>query len=58
MSEDKKRLYSVKDAIEYLSISKATLYNLINDNQLLPIKIGKSTRFDKIDLDLFIDKKK
>lgn len=58
MIEENKRLYSVKAIMEYLDISRTTLYNLINSGQLSPIKLGKSVKFDKADIDSFIDKKK
>lgn len=58
MSEENKRLYSVKAVMEYLDISRTTLYKLISSGQLLPIKLGKSVKFDTADIDLFIDKKK
>jgi len=53
-----KALLTVKEACEYLNISRAMLYKLIKEGKIKPIKLGKSTRFDKKDLDDFIEKAK
>jgi len=50
-----KKLLTVREACEYLSISKATLYKLIKKGKIKPVKIGKSTRLDKEDLDKLVE---
>ncbi len=50
-----KMLLTTKEACEYLNISRATLYKLIREGKLKPLKIGRSTRFDRRDLDRFIE---
>ena len=47
-------LYSVEDAAAMLSLSRSTLYELMNRNQIKYIKIGRSTRFTQKQLDDFI----
>lgn len=44
------RLLTPKQAAQYLSISLRALYNL----PVRKIKIGRSARYEKSDLDLFI----
>ena len=53
-----KRLLTVKEACEYLNISKATLYKLIKKGDLKPIKLSNATRFDVNDIEEFIKRKK
>ena len=53
-----KVLLTIKEACEYLNISRATLYKLIKEGKLKPVKIGRSTRLDKRDLDKFIQQLK
>lgn len=53
-----KRLLTVKEVCEYLNISKPTVYRLIKEGKLKPIKIGKSTRFEKEDIDKLIEELK
>lgn len=40
------KLLTVKETIELLQISRATLYNLINKKGLPFVKVGRGTRFD------------
>ncbi|HPN99008.1 MAG TPA: helix-turn-helix domain-containing protein [Syntrophorhabdaceae bacterium] len=51
----KKRLMDVKEAVFYLSISRATLYRLVENNDVKSILIGKRRLFDVYDLDDFIE---
>jgi len=51
----KKRLMDVKEAASYLSISRATLYRLVENNDVKSILIGKRRLFDVHDLDDFIE---
>ncbi len=53
-----KRLLTVKEVCEYLNVSKPTVYRLIKEGKLKPIKIGKATRFEKEDIDKFINEQK
>jgi len=53
-----KKLLTIKEACEYLNLSRATIYKLIKEGKLTPIKIGRSTRLDKSDLDAFVESMK
>lgn len=48
-------LLTVAMALDYLHISRQTLYKLINAGEIVPVKIGKRTLFKKEDIDRFID---
>jgi len=51
----KERLLTEKQTLKYLSISKYTLYNLVNAGDIKKVIMGpKTTRYDKNDLDAFI----
>ena len=52
------RLLTVKEATQYLKISKVTLYKLIKQGKIKPVKIGKRTLIDKNDLDRLIEESK
>ncbi len=58
MAKEDRRLFTVKEAMEYLRISRPTLYRLINQGKLKPVKIGKRTLLDKADLDRLIEESK
>ena len=47
-------LYTVKTLCSYLSISRATLYRLIQQGKIEPIHIGSSTRFTESEVDRFL----
>lgn len=54
-----KRLLTIKETAEFLSLSPRTLYNRIhpksrNPFPIKPKRIGKSVRFDLKDLERFI----
>jgi len=53
-----KRLFTIKEASEYLGISIKGLYHMVEKMQIPFIKIGKRLKFDKIDLDTWIEKYK
>ena len=58
-----KRLLTVAETAVYLGISPRTIYNRIgrkakNQFPVTPIRIGSSIRFDKKDLDEYIESKK
>jgi excisionase family DNA binding protein len=49
------KLYNVKEATEILKISRTTLYRLIWQGLLKPVKIGNKTLFAGEDLDTLIE---
>jgi excisionase family DNA binding protein len=53
--EETSRLLTVKETCNYLRISPPTLYRMIERRELVPVKIGKRTLFDRKDLDKYID---
>jgi excisionase family DNA binding protein len=53
-----KRLFSVKEAAEYLSIPVGSLYNMVYRRQVEVVKIGRLVRFDRAYLDAFIEKRR
>ncbi len=52
---EESRLLTVKETCKYLRISAPTLYRMLERQELVPVKIGKHTLFDKKDLDRYID---
>ncbi|EDP75545.1 helix-turn-helix domain-containing protein [Hydrogenivirga sp. 128-5-R1-1] len=58
MAEGERRLFTVKEALEYLRISRPTFYRLIKQGKIKPVKIGKRTLIDKNDLDRLIEESK
>jgi len=54
---DSKLLYTVEQAASELSISRATLYRLITNKQIVSVKIGKSRRVSQQALEAFIEQK-
>jgi excisionase family DNA binding protein len=58
MAEELKRLFTVSAACTYLSISRMSLYRMMERKEIAPIKIGNRTLFDRKDLDEFIEKAK
>jgi len=53
-----KRLFTIKEASEYLGISVNALYCRVCRKQIPFVKIGKLLRFDKKDIDNWIEKQK
>ena len=49
------RLVTVHDAAKYLSISVSTLYGWVFQRRIPFVKIGRALRFDRADLDNFIN---
>lgn len=47
-------LLTVPDACRLLSISRATLYRLMSDRIIRPVRIGGSVRFRPSDLEAFV----
>lgn len=48
--------YSIIDASKALGISKSTINRLINDGEITKIKIGKSPRIEKTEIEKFLTK--
>jgi excisionase family DNA binding protein len=53
-----KRLLNVKEAALYIGSTPGTMYQRVHDGSIPFVKIGRSVRFDKLDLDAFIEQKK
>ena len=53
-----KRLFSVKEAAEYLSISRSKLYEYIKSGKILSIQIDSRRLLDIIEMDKFIERLK
>lgn len=54
------RLLGIKDAAQYLNLSKQTLYKLVYSKQISAFKVTGSRvwKFDRQDLDTWIEKQK
>ncbi len=52
------RLFSIKKTMEVLSISRTSLYRLIDSGSLKPLKIGGKVLFAESELDAFIKRLK
>jgi len=48
-------LYNQAETCELINVSKATLYRLIRDGAITPLKIGSATRFTRSELERFIE---
>ena len=53
-----KRLLNAKSAAEYLSISKAKLYQWVDKGKIPSVRIDSRRLFDVVDLDIFVDELK
>jgi excisionase family DNA binding protein len=49
------RLYSVKDTLKILNISRTNLYALVKLGKITPVKLGKRTLFNEEELNRFIE---
>lgn len=58
MSSDTPKLMKIGPAAKYLCICERTLWGLTNSGQIPTVRIGRSVRFDIVDLDAFIEKQK
>jgi excisionase family DNA binding protein len=47
-------LVSIRQAADMLAISRSSIYNLIDADQLKPIRIGRSVRFPVEQLERFV----
>jgi excisionase family DNA binding protein len=53
------RIVRLNDACQYLALSRATIYRLIESGQLHPVKLGASAvGFELTEIDAFIDSRK
>ena len=52
------KLMSSKQAAKYLCISERKLWNLSKSERIPTVRIDRSVRFDRDDLDLFIEQLK
>lgn len=55
---DEKRLLTVDEASHYLGLTKTTLYTWTCQKKIPHVKIGRALRFDKVELDSWIESKK
>ena len=53
-----KRLLNVEEAAEYIGSTPGSIYQKVHNGKIPFVKIGRSVRFDIIDLDAFIEQKK
>lgn len=49
-------LMTMRQVKEYLTVSERTVYRLMDDGELTPFKMGKSWRFDKSDVEEYIER--
>lgn len=57
-TNDNPRLLNYRRAAQYLSLSERKLWALAASAEIPVCRIGRSVRFDRADLDLFIDRLK
>lgn len=50
-----KRLYSIADASEYLGMTESAIRNKVAAGQLPHVQIDRKLRFDRVDLDRWIE---
>ncbi len=48
------KMYTIKDVAEQLRVSTKTVYRLINEGLLVPIKIRRNTRIDETVLNAYL----
>jgi excisionase family DNA binding protein len=53
--EDHDRLLTFQEAANWLRVSRATMYRLLDSGQLVGYKVGRSWRFYKADLHRLVD---
>lgn len=49
------KLYTIKETMELLKISKANLYRLMSAGDIKPVKLGGRTLFKESEIERFID---
>jgi len=52
------KLYTIKEVAEMLRVSKPTVYRMMSDGKLKPLKLGKRTLFEESELNRFIEELK
>jgi len=52
------KLFTTKEVMEMLKISRATLYRYIEKGWLKPVKLGRKTMFTEEELEKFMNKLK
>jgi len=50
----KSKLFTIDEACQQLAISRASLYRLINNQQIICLKIGRSSRISEQSLERFV----
>ena len=50
-----KYLYTISEAAASLSLSRSTVYNLIARGDLSSVRIGRSVRISKVDLEAYVE---
>ena len=55
---DEKRLFTVDEAAYYLGLTKTTLYTWTCQKKIPYVKIGRALRFDRAELDTWVESKK
>lgn len=56
MEAIQKRLYSRREACEFLGIGPTTLWQLTRDRRLAAVRIGRRVLYQQIDLEQFIER--
>ena len=56
--EEKRRLIPFKDVMVMLGIGKTTLYNMVSKEEIPFVRIDRTIKFDKEDIERFIQEKK
>jgi excisionase family DNA binding protein len=55
-TEGIRRLIGTKEVAEYLGISTRHLWTITNSGQIPSIRMGKSVRYDPVDIDAYIER--
>ena len=58
MTEQAPQLLTYKQAAEILQVSERTVFTLVKDGQLRPVRFGRTVRSDSVDLHAFIERAK
>ena len=48
------RLFSVREAATYLGLSPYTLYTMVSQRRIPFVKMGRLTKFDRVEIDKWI----
>ncbi|MFA5689411.1 MAG: helix-turn-helix domain-containing protein [Kiritimatiellales bacterium] len=49
------KMLRIKDVAGRLCVSTKTVYRLINQGAMVPVKIGRATRIDEAELDEYVN---